>query len=131
MNNDKPYWDKSNEQQPGNSLSKLAAHRDLAGDVGKHWPRHARVVVEQLFAVIDALIAERDALEAASDMNFAAAKQREHQALRRGFAAAQAWNPEEERPQWPFFEDYERHLAELEDHAAREARIAEAEEKAD
>src|SRR5262249_39578685 len=84
--------------------------------------------VEELFSEIDALTVERDAALAASEINFATARRREREALRWGFDAAQRWNYDENRPEFPTWEHLETHLAEEEGHAATLARIAEAEE---
>jgi hypothetical protein len=84
--------------------------------------------IEGLFAEIDALTAERDAALAASEINFAAAKRREREALHRGFDAAQRWNDDENRPEFPTWEHFEQHLVEGEEHAVWLVRIAEAEE---
>jgi hypothetical protein len=85
--------------------------------------------VEELFSEIDALTVERDAAFAASEINFATAKRREREALRWGFDAAQRWNYDENRPEFPTWEHLESHLAEEEEHAARLIRSAEAEER--
>jgi hypothetical protein len=84
--------------------------------------------VVELFAEIDALTAECEKLQAASEISFAAATRRERDALRRGFDAGRAWNVEEDRPKFPTWERFEKHLAEEVEHAATLARIAEAEE---
>lgn len=84
--------------------------------------------LDDLFAEIDVLTVERDAALAASEINFAAAKRREREALRRGFDAAQRWNNDENRPEFPTWEDFADYLAKGEEHAARVIRIAEAEE---
>jgi hypothetical protein len=79
---------------------------------------------EEVFAEIDALTAEL--AEARRDLALSRARERE--ALRRGFDAGQRYNYDEDRPEFPTWEHYQKHLGELEEHAAREIRIAEAEE---
>jgi hypothetical protein len=69
------------------------------------------------------LLAEIDALR----HDLALSQARERDAVRRGFDAGQALD-EYGNTKFPFWEDYAHHLAELEEHAAREIRNAEAEE---
>ena len=83
---------------------------------------------EELFADMDALTVERDAALAASEINFATAKRREREALRRGFDAAQRWNYDESRPEFPTWGHFEKHLAEEKAQVAQLLRIAAAEE---
>jgi hypothetical protein len=95
--------------------------------------------IQRVLETMDLLVAERD--EARRDRARSEAREREvlrlgaaftetreREALRRGFDAAQAWNFEEDRPRFPTWEHFEQHLAELEEDAAREVRIADAEE---
>jgi hypothetical protein len=77
---------------------------------------------------IDELRQELAAACAAAEINFTSAKRRERENFRHGFEAGQALDEYGNR-RFVFWEDYEKHLAELEEHAACEARIAEAEEK--
>jgi hypothetical protein len=121
MENKKPWYDKSNESEPGKTRSRLAAHHEI-GDVGDHWPISARAVAEELFLAIDALTAERDGAR----LDLARSQSRERDALRRGFEAALALDGNFQ-VKFPEFEHFEKHLAELEEDAAREIRIAEAE----
>jgi hypothetical protein len=83
--------------------------------------------VEELFAEIDALTAECEKLQAASEINFAATKRRERDALRRGFGAGQALD-EQGNAKYPDWKAYEQYLADEAEYAATLARIAEAEE---
>lgn len=79
---------------------------------------------EDFLAEIGRLVLERD--EARRDL--AISRARERDALRRGFEAALALD-DSFQVRFPEFEDFEKHLAGLEEDAACEARISEAEEK--
>jgi hypothetical protein len=83
--------------------------------------------VVELFAEIDALTAECEKLQSGSEINFAAVKRRERDALLRGFDAGQALD-EQGNAKYPDWKDYEQHLADEAEHTAKLARIAEAEE---
>jgi hypothetical protein len=102
-------------------LEKLHARRAIFDQL-------SRADIESLFATIHALTSECDALEAASEINFAIGKERERTALRQGFEAGQAID-EYGNPRFGSWDSYESHLAEEAEHAARMVRIAEAEEK--
>jgi hypothetical protein len=96
----------------------------------------------KLLAEIDALTAEQNegypgiahaflALQQVIEelrRDLALSELREQSALRQGFDAGQALD-EHGNPKFPFWENYETHLADLQEHAARVIRIAEAEEK--
>jgi hypothetical protein len=73
---------------------------------------------------IDALFAEIGFLA----HNLALSQARERTALRRGFEGALALD-DEYRVKFPEFQDFERQVAEGEEHTARMIRLAEAEEK--
>ena len=112
------------EQRPDRkTLAELRAR--MTSPLIDSWVKEALQIV---FAEIEALAAERDAAHAASEINFAAAKRREREALRRGFDAAQAWNLDEEQPKYPTWEHFEEFLEEEKEYAAGLVRIAEAEE---